>query len=753
MLADHRTFSVLLFLILILNSTTYAMDAQDYKRAIDAYESGSDVTALLYFQTILDDPVYQQFHPSAVYYLTKIHEQRDDFVPFFSMAARFLKDYQYDLRAPEIFASLMQNLIERRAYVVAVDYLKEYNYLPVEDALLETIGHGLLEQDAAVLADYVFSLCPQSDTVKILRAFLLDDYEGREKIFLTLEGPTRAIYLVENYLLMGDTLGAFLVFRDIAADDYSDYALYRYAKLALLFSRGDVEKYAAQLRKRPRFANKSELLEVSAHCKTEVEIIPEDEEELTFYQLICRRDTISKSPPQGFSLDSVFSNAEDTLATLREIRKDYAKNYLVDSLYCLRLIRDGNYDVAVRAISPYLAYCNTEAFARKTLGIQNFATGDYRNAAKHIAISNYRTPSVYYMLAECFRLMGYDAGSLYEYVISQTADSVLYYKALYGFMNDRYAAQDFKSICAIAFDDLQGDTSLVRLYIKSLARCGQRELADSLSREYLGGVDFAIWNLYGEYLIEQEEYARAKAYYDSVAIQFEDMLTEELQYNWALASFLNNQMDSAAQRFASYVTRFPNGARLHDALFKIATLNYLQQEYDSAAYYYGLASKDEDLLLDALRNQLISYKKTGDWPGVIRTGLEILWSGEEKEEADVNFDIGYAYLRIGKVKDAIEYFIGASQIESDPRYYYWLGEAYLSKGDFPRAFYSYRKVIDLRPGDEMWVPTAQYKTGIVLELMDEIDAARAIYEKIVRDKGASDPIGAEANFRLQQIEQ
>jgi tetratricopeptide (TPR) repeat protein len=745
-------FSLLIFLILILNVTAYASDVQDYKRALDAYESGNDVMALIYFQTILDDPAYQQFYPNAVFYLTKIHEQRDDFVPFFSMAARFLKDYQYDLRTSEIFASLMQNLVKRRAYVVAVDYLKEYDYLPVEDALLETVGHGLLKQDA-VLADYVFSLCPQGDTIKVLRAFLDDDYEGREKIFLTLEGPTRGIYLTENHLLMGDTLGAYLVFRDMAADGYSDYALYRYAKLALLFSRGDVEEYAAQLRKRPRFENKAKLLEASVHCANEVETTPEDEEELNLYQLICIQDTISKSPPQDISLDSAFSDVEDTLAMLREIRKDYAKNYLVDSLYCLLLIRDGDYDVAVRAISPYLAYCNTRAFARKTLGIQHFAAGDYRNAAKHIIISNYRTPSVNYMLAECCRLMGYDAGSLYEDVISQTADSVLYYKARHGFINDRYAAQDFKSVCAIAFDDLQGDTSMVRLYVESLARCGQRELADSLSQEYLAGVDFAIWNLYGEYLIEQEEYARVKAYYDSVANQFGDMLTDELQYNWALSSFLNNEMDIAAQRFATYVTSFPNGARLHDALFKIATLNYLQQEYDSAAYYYGLASKDEDLLLDALRNQLISYKKAGDWPGVIRTGLEILWSGVENEEADVNFDIGYAFLRIGKVKEAIEYFIGASQIASDPRYYYWLGEAYLSKGDFPRAFYSYRKVIDLHPEDEMWVPTAQYKTGIVLELMDEIDAARAIYQKIVRDKGASDPIGAEANFRLQQIEQ
>ena len=749
---DRRAFSKLLLLVLLLQSVAYALDPQDYKRALDAYELGNDVTARIYFQNILDDPAYHQFHPNAVYYLTKIHEQRGDFVPFFSMAARFLEDYQYDLRAPEVFESLMKNLIERRAYVIAVDYLREYDYLPIKEALLERLGHGLLEQDAKALADYVLSLCPQSDTVKILRAFLVSDYGQREKILLTLEGSSREIYLAENYLLMGDTLGAFLIFRDMVEDGYSDFALYRYAKLALLFSRSDLGEYAKQLRKNPQFTNKAKLLESFIHCANEVEIIPKDEEELNLFRLICRQDTISKSLPQDLSLDSVFSDAEDTLTMMRELRKHYANNYFIDSLYCMVLIRDGNYDAAVRAISPYLTYCNTQAFVRKTLGMQSFAKADYRSAAKQIILSGYRTPFVNYLLAECFRMMGYDAGSLYEDVISQTTDSALYYKALHGFIQDRYRAEDFQSVCTVAFNDLQGDTNLIRMYIRSLARCGQRELADSLCHCYFGGVDFVVVNSYGEYLIEQEEYARARVYYDSVMNAFMDTPNDLLQYNCALVSFLNNEMDSASQRFASYVASFPDGVRLHNALFKIATLNYLEQEYDSAAYYYGLASKDENLHLDALRNQLISYKKAGDWPGVIRTGLEILWSVEENGEADVHFDIGYAYLRIGKVKEAVEYFVSASQIESDPRYYYWLGEAYLGKGDFPRAFYSYRKVIDLHPEDETWVPTAQYKTGIVLELMDELDAARAIYQEIVRYKGVSDPIGAEANFRLQQIE-
>ena len=260
-----------------------------------------------------------------------------------------------------------------------------------------------------------------------------------------------------------------------------------------------------------------------------------------------------------------------------------------------------------------------------------------------------------------------------------------------------------------------------------------------------------MWNHYGLYLIDQEEFGAAGFYFDSL-MQTMGSSNDELYYNWALTAFLKNDMETANQRFSSYLTEYPEGVRLYDAFFKIATLNYLQENYDSAAHYYGLASKDSDLMTDALRNQLISHKKAGDWPSVISGGQKMLVSDLDLDMADIHFDIGYAYLRAGKIKQAIDNLGTASRLRSDPRFYYWLGEAYLSKGDFVRAFYSYRKVIDQHADDEMWVPTAQYKTGIVLELMDEPEAAKAVYEKIIRQKGVADPIGAEAQIRLRELE-
>jgi TolA-binding protein len=109
-------------------------------------------------------------------------------------------------------------------------------------------------------------------------------------------------------------------------------------------------------------------------------------------------------------------------------------------------------------------------------------------------------------------------------------------------------------------------------------------------------------------------------------------------------------------------------------------------------------------------------------------------------------------LRSGNAKDAIEYLKNAASSNSTPEYHYWLGESYLSKGDFIRALYQYQKIIELFPKDEMWAPFARYKTGIVFEFMDEFDEAKRVYKEIIKKRGIGDTWGIEAQKRLEILE-
>jgi len=552
--------------------------------------------------------------------------------------------------------------------------------------------------------------------------------------------------------MMGDTVNAFLSFNNMTDEDFSGSALFSYAKIALILDRDDIDDCIERLRTDHEFKRKAEILEAIANCHCETKVIPQDDEEYILCQRLCALDTVSKQPPKNVNLDSLLGNTADTLALLRSLSRQYRDNYLIDSLLCQLLVNQGSYIEAARTISPYLKYCNAQAYVRKVSGLRDYSDRAFDRAATNIMLSGHQSPFLSYILAECLDALGKDAEEFYNAAMSETTDSTLYSKALKGLIKDRYRAADYTKICSVDVRALAADTSLVRIYAHSLARCGRRDEADSILQVHFSEPDLKILKLYGEYLIEQKQYDRAQVYYDSLVQGENADQYDDLYYDWALVRFLNDERDTALQRFKYYTVHFPHGARIHDALFKIATLYYLNTDYDSAAYYYGLASEGDSIMLDALRNQLICYKKAGDWSGVIATGQTLSALVDKDEEADICFEIGYASLRSGKIKQAIDHLLTASRFKSDPRYFYWLAEAYLAKGDFARAFYGYQKIVHHHADDEMWLPTAQYKTGIVLEFMGEIDAARNVYKKIIKQKGIGDPIGAEANARLQNIE-
>jgi TolA-binding protein len=732
---------------LCLNNFSIASDAP-YEHARDAYNRGDYAVARIYCENLLDDSENRQYFPDALYYLARIHLQKDDFVEFLSSASRFLQSYSYDSRASEIFTLLLKRLLENRAYRVAVQYVEKYEFLLNDVTVMESLGQGLIQQGELAMADYALSFCAPSDKIKIMRARTNEDYHARDEIFRSLQGPNRDLYVMENYLHMGDTVGAYLTFRNVNAKGFADEDLYRYAKITLLFAPENTKQYADRLKRTKGFEHKSRLLDFVAGQRALGDFMPQDREEVELFLQVCTMDTVSKSPPDEVSLDSILRDATDTLAQIGELRRRHRGNYYLDSLYCQEMIKRGDYNEAAKIVSVYVGYRNTRPYVLKTIGYSQYANKDFESAAKNIILSNARSPYPVYILAECLRATGHSIPDLYTRVMAQTTDSTLHDKALRAYLLDRYDAEDYDEIRSVPLTALKNDTALIRVHARSLARCGALALADSIFRAYFTDSDYELFDLYGEYLFSEKQYRNAMAYYDSVIGGESGSPHEGIHYNWALAAFYNNDMDTALYRFRYYTEHFKKGRHFHDAIFKIATINYLHDNYDSAAYYYGLAGEDKDLMVDAYQNQLISYKKAGNWPMVISTGRKML-RVFDKEDSDVRFEIGYASLRAGKVNDAIDNLQIASRLGSDPGYYYWLGEAYLGKGDFTRAFHSYQRIADLFSGDEMWAPTARYKTGIVLELLDEMDAAREVYRKIVKERGVNDPIGAEADARLK----
>jgi TolA-binding protein len=160
---------------------------------------------------------------------------------------------------------------------------------------------------------------------------------------------------------------------------------------------------------------------------------------------------------------------------------------------------------------------------------------------------------------------------------------------------------------------------------------------------------------------------------------------------------------------------------------------------------------DTPLRHDALKNCLIAYKKAESWPEVIGVGRKFLQVCADEERPEAAFEIGYAHLRSGNFRKSIGFFRTAVRADPKPEYHYWLAETYLGRGDFTRALYHYQAIVNKFSKDEMWGPTAEFKSGLALEFLDAIAEAKKLYEGIVKRRGAGDVWGAEAVKRLELL--
>ncbi|MGB3340588.1 MAG: tetratricopeptide repeat protein [bacterium] len=723
-------------------------ETDDFFHGEQAFQNGEYKLAEIYFSHLLANEPFNEHIPDAVYYLTKIYEIQGNFADMISHANRFLEDFKHDRRSKELLHIVLTHLNDAEAYSIALEYIKRLDYLIDDPKVYERIGYGLFQQNRYLSADYILSLCTQTDSVKIIRAQMTNDPYEIMEIYGSIEGAKGLIHLTEFCLEIGDTISAFQSYKKIEHKQLQGNLLYRYAKLSKLFDRRELPKILEKLIITPGFDKKARLLD--EQFSFQPFIVPDDQEELRLLIEHLGQDTVMTSLPDTVNIDSIMPDSitKEGLLFLQNTSGNY---YFLDSLYCDFLISNSRISEAYVVIKPYLIYKNTQSFTRKVRALKSYADGEYQSAAKDLVLANVKHPMYRFILANSLTRLGFDAIAIYEDLLHATSDSAFISRVYKELLKNYFPAGKYESIAKLDLHMFENDTGLVRIYAHSLVHIGKKHRADSLLSQYLLEPDYNYLNHYGENLIESKKYKAAAVLYDSLISLADKQLPDIIYYNWALIPFAKGQADTALYRFQFFIDDLNENEIYAKTAFKIATIKYLQHEFDSAAFYYDLASKDDDLRLDALQNQLICYKKYGNWSMIIKTGKNILPMTSGDDEVDVLFEIGYGYLRSGYIREAVSYLSKAAKLQPSPEFYYWLAEAHIAKGEFSHGLYQYLRIVDLFPDDEMWTPTAEYKSGIAFELMDELEEAKKIYHGIIQRRGAGDTWGIEAQKRLEEL--
>jgi tetratricopeptide (TPR) repeat protein len=184
-------------------------ETDDFFHGEHAFQNGEYKIAEIYFSHLVANEPFNEHIPDAVYCLTKIYEIQGNFAGMISHANRFLEDFKHDRRSKELLHVILTHLNDAEAYSIALEYIKRFDYLIDDPEVYERIGYGLFQQNRYLLADYILSLCTQTDSVKIIRAQMTNDPDEIVEIYGSVKGAKGLIHLTEFCLEIGDTVSAF----------------------------------------------------------------------------------------------------------------------------------------------------------------------------------------------------------------------------------------------------------------------------------------------------------------------------------------------------------------------------------------------------------------------------------------------------------------------------------------------------------------------------------------------------------------
>jgi|GEM_PF-786077 len=739
----------LIFFVCIQSKFLCATD--DFYTALKNYENGNYRIAQIFFENFINENPSDTLIPDATYHLLKVYDKKGEFIKFLNLSNYYLNSFKFHQKRVEVFNLLLQRLLEKKTYDLAFDYIKKYDYLWVDTIFLNKIILNLSTQGRNI--DELLRFSPNNDSLKILKALGLNDFNERVRIFKEISGIKGKLYLIENYLLMGDTVNGYDEYRKIRSEDIPDDYLYIWARLSLDFNKSDFYKIINIMERKDKLKEKSKILNIFIRNEMPDSIVINDRIDI---QMLQKFFNIRHIPPDQFSkpegIDSILGDTTEIENKIKKIRKNQKRNFYLDSLYCEILLKKERYGEAYDIIKYYLEFAETNNYARIIRALKLYNEKKYRDALKDLFLASFNDQHIKFIYAECLEYNNLNPESLYEELSTTASDSIIKYKSFRNYIKYTFQQKKYSTIAKIKQEAIFTDTSLTRYYLLSLVYTGKKSRAESLYIQKLGGLDKDFYCAEVQYLVENNLLIKAQNLIDSI-INLPDYSNDETMNYFAwFIPFRRGDYKNAESHLKEFIKKFRNSKYYSSAIFKIGTLKYLNLEFDSSAYYYKLAATDSALKLEALKNQIIALKKTERWDELIETGKKVIEICPDSIKSEYHFETGYAYLKKGNIKNAIEYLKMATNLKPSVEYHYWLGEAFLGKGDFIRALYHYQKVTSDFKKDRMWYPTALFKTGLALEMMDEIREAKNVYRKIIKEFGEADIWATEARKRLEQLE-
>ena len=242
----------------------------------------------------------------------------------------------------------------------------------------------------------------------------------------------------------------------------------------------------------------------------------------------------------------------------------------------------------------------------------------------------------------------------------------------------------------------------------------------------------------------------------------QEPVTADLQarafYGEGMCLLLLQRWDDARQAFAMAAKVAPDSDWAAQALFKVANLAAHQADDEGARKaYQELADRfpDHPLQAEALKGLAMSWRRLNRYDKAIEVYHRLLEEHPGFPHGEqILSDIAYCYHELGKYELSIAAYQRVLPLlsEEDQAYgQFWIADSLEKLSRYDEAAAAYLKIPYLYPKSGQLPVTAQLKAARVYERMGDVDSAKRLYAKVIKQYGAGSQWGAEAQRRLQAI--
>jgi tetratricopeptide (TPR) repeat protein len=222
-----------------------------------------------------------------------------------------------------------------------------------------------------------------------------------------------------------------------------------------------------------------------------------------------------------------------------------------------------------------------------------------------------------------------------------------------------------------------------------------------------------------------------------------------------------NKVEDALEILAEIPTKYPDNELAATAYYNLGDFYYKSRQLENARFAFNNVLNHprtpESLKMSALDYLIKSYYEGGLFDRAIALVREYL---EKYPDADDAFNkrvsLGIFLKNLREYERAISYLRELkpkADNDTAAEIQYYIGECYEEMGQFEDAIIEYMKVKYLSAPTEMpWAVTAMYNSGMIYMKMNQLERAKQIFQRVVRERGGDSEFGRVARQRIDEID-